>query len=274
MLPTLFYHYRPAPPLDRFIDQLSYWVGDAPGHEKDRLMPDGGCSLIINLAEDEVRNYSGADDSVIERFPGAVLVGVHSRYSVIDAREQTAIIAVTFRPGGSWPFFEPAADELHNQHISLGDLWGCDGRSLRERLLAEPTPHDALRLLERELLAHALRPLQRRPEVEFALQRLSWPIAATSIERLSKHTGLSTRRLSRLFALEVGLTPKLYARIKRFERTFLAGRSSIVDWSELAHTFGYFDQSHLIRDCRLLSGFTPTELRARWNGFGHHVPLP
>jgi hypothetical protein len=36
---------------------------------------------------------------------------------------------------------------------------------------------------------------------------------------------------------------------------------------------GYFDQSHLIRDSKLIAGFTPTELRARWNGTGHHVPL-
>ena len=78
---------------------------------------------------------------------------------------------------------------------------------------------------------------------------------------LSEHVGLSARRFTRLFTLEVGLTPKLYARIKRFERMLRlhAGRRC-ADWSEVAQHCGYFDQSHLIRDCKSLSGFTPSEL--------------
>jgi len=273
MFPTLFYQYRPAPPLDRFIERLSYWVSEQPTHHKDRILPDGSGSVIINLAEDEVRNYVGDRDDVVERFPGAVYVGAHSKYSVIDTQEQTAILGVSFRPGGMWPFFGIAADELQNSHASLGDLWGSAGRTLRERILAVPSPHGRLAYLERELRERAIRPLELRPEVEFVLKQLELPNDAMSIERLGERAGLSTRRLSRLFAIEVGLTPKLYARIKRFHRVFnVMGRRGI-DWSEIAPQCGYFDQSHLIRDCKLISGFTPTELHARWSGNGHHVPL-
>jgi AraC-like DNA-binding protein len=273
MLPTIAHYFRPAPPLDRYVDQLWYWEGAAPAHSKDRVMPDGSCSVIINLAEDQIRNYTGPRDDVVERFDGAVLMGAHSRYSVIDNHEQTAVVGITFRPGGTWPFFDPAADELQNLHVSLGELWGADGRTLRERILASPTPLARLALVERELLARAIRPLLRRPEVEFALQRLSIPSDALTIERLSERCGLSARRLTRLFAIEVGLTPKLYARIKRFERMFAAIGNTKLDWSELAQNCGYFDQSHLIRDCKLISGFTPTELHSRWTGNGHHIPL-
>ncbi|HVF15298.1 MAG TPA: helix-turn-helix domain-containing protein, partial [Steroidobacteraceae bacterium] len=85
--------------------------------------------------------------------------------------------------------------------------------------------------------------------------------------------GLSARRLTRLFAIEVGLTPKLYARVKRFQHMFKSMRHPQLDWSELAVTCGYFDQSHLIRDCKSISGFTPTELQARWDGTEYHVPI-
>ena len=78
MLPSLFYQYRPAPPLDRFIDRMWYWEGEPTSHGKDRIMPDGGGSLIINMAEDEVRNYGGSDDEQLERYPGAVLVGAQA----------------------------------------------------------------------------------------------------------------------------------------------------------------------------------------------------
>ena len=139
--PALYCTRRPGPPLDRFVERLWYWECEPLAHMKDRMMPDGSCGLVINLYEDETRSYSGAADDVIERYPGAVLCGTYSRYFVIDTHEQRANVGVGFRPGGTWPFFDPASDELQNQHIALRDLWGSAGDTLRERILAAPTPH-------------------------------------------------------------------------------------------------------------------------------------
>lgn len=271
--PDLFLTYRPALPLGQFVAQLWYWQGKVPEHSKDRLMPNGSGALIVNLEEDEVLNYGGRHDDVVERFPGAVLAGAHSRYSVIDTREQHAVLGVSFHPGGMWPFFDPAADELHNQHIGLGDLWGSAGATLRERILDAPTPATRLRAMELELYARAVRPLTRRPELAFAVARLARPPHDKSIAMISEHVGLSARRFARLFSLEVGMTPKRYSRIKRFESVLRLMRPAArIEWSELALNCGYFDQSHLIHDCRAISGFTPVELQSRGCN-GLHVPL-
>jgi AraC-like DNA-binding protein len=268
----LYCSYQPGPPLDRFIEQLWYWDGIPGPHAKDRLLPTGSASLIINLEEDEVRDYKGEHDDVVHRFPGAVLVGAFSRYSVIDTREQRRVLGVSFHPGGMWPFFDPAAEEAHNDHISLQDLWGSAGGTLRERILAAPTPYAKMRLLESELLRRAVRPLQRRAELDFALRCLTLAPEEHTIATLSERVGLSTRRFARLFTLEVGMTPKLYARIKRFEHVVRRMHTPGLDWGELAQSCGYFDQSHLIRDCRSMSGFTPGELAARHQG-SNHIPL-
>jgi AraC-like DNA-binding protein len=72
---------------------------------------------------------------------------------------------------------------------------------------------------------------------------------------------LSARRFTRLFTLQVGLTPKLFARIQRFQHTLEATQGPAArDWTVVAHECGYFDQSHLIRECRELSGFTPMKV--------------
>jgi methylphosphotriester-DNA--protein-cysteine methyltransferase len=71
----------------------------------------------------------------------------------------------------------------------------------------------------------------------------------------------------------VGLTPKLYARIKRFELVVRHLNGAAIDWTTVAQHCGYFDQSHLIRDCKSLSGFTPTELAARKINGGQHIAL-
>jgi AraC-like DNA-binding protein len=202
-----------------------------------------------------------------------VLCGAYSQYIVIDTREQRANIGVAFHPGGTWPFFDPASDELHNQHIALRDLWGSAGDTLRERILAAPTPRAKLKLLEAELLARSILPLRRRAEIDFAIERLTYAPHDCSIATLSEHVGLSARRFTRLFTLEVGLTPKLYSRVQRFQRVLQAMDARVGDWAELAQSCGYFDQSHLIRECRALSGFTPTELAARRIGDSDHVAL-
>jgi AraC-like DNA-binding protein len=272
--PTLYCTRRPGPPLDRFVERLWYWESEPLAHMKDRMMPDGSCGLVINLHEDETRSYSGAADDVIERYPGAVLCGTYSRYFVIDTHEQRANVGVGFRPGGTWPFFDPASDELQNRHIALRDLWGSAGDTLRERILAAPTPHAKLALLEAELLQRAIRPLQRRAEVDYAIARLSAAPSDYTIAMLSEQVGLSARRFTRLFTLEVGLTPKVYARVQRFQRVMERMQDPTTrSWTELAQDCGYFDQSHLIRECRSLSGFTPTELAARRIVDTHHVAL-
>ena len=272
--PVLYCTHRPGPPLDRFVEQLWYWEGEPLAHAKDRLLPGGSCGLIINLVEDENRLYNGPNDDVVERLPGAVLSAAYSRYFVIDTREQRCNVGVAFRPGGTWPVCDPAADELQNQHVGLRDLWGSAGDTLRERVMAAPTPRAKLQLLEAELLARAIRPLQRRAEVDFAIERLAQAPHPYSIATLSEQVGLSARRFTRLFSLEVGLTPKVYARIQRFQRVLeCMQKPRGQDWSEVALDCGYFDQSHLIRECRSLSGFTPTELAARRIGDSDHVAL-
>jgi AraC-like DNA-binding protein len=128
-------------------------------------------------------------------------------------------------------------------------------------------------LLEAELLARAIRPLQRRAEIAFAVERLASAPQDYSIAMLSEHVGLSARRFTRLFTLEVGLTPKLYARVERFQRVLREMDAPAGDWSDIAQRCGYFDQSHLIRECRSLSGFTPGELVERRIDNSGHIRL-
>lgn len=272
MHPDIHCSYRPAPPLDQFIEQLWYWQGTPPAHTRDRIMPNGCASLIVNLAEDEIRDYTGSNDDEVQRYPGSVLVGAYSKYTVIDTREQHAVLGVSFRPGGMAPFFAPAADELHNAHASLRDLWGSRGETLRERVLHAATPQARLKVVEAELLHQALRPLQRRAEIDYVMSQLNLR-QDHSIAELSRRAGLSARRITRLFELETGLTPKLYARIRRFERAFRLMGAVQVAGTDLAQQCGYFDQSHFIRECRDISGFTPSQLQARKLGNSIHVAM-
>lgn len=78
------------------------------------------------------------------------------------------------------------------------------------------------------------------------------------IEDLANHSGLSLRQYERRFVTEIGFTPKLFARIVRFQSALDRKRSApSLSWMNIAYQLGYFDQMHLVRDLQSLGGALP-----------------
>ena len=76
--------------------------------------------------------------------------------------------------------------------------------------------------------------------------------------------------MERRFHTAVGLRPKLYCRIRRFNSVFRRLGEPIPSWVETAIACGYYDQAHLIRDCKSLSGNTPAVLLAAEGDLARH----
>ena len=88
--------------------------------------------------------------------------------------------------------------------------------------------------------------------------------AEARVRDVARRVGLSQRRFIQVFAAEVGMTPKLYSRVQRFQRARALARKTAPDWAGIAADCGYFDQSHLIRDFLAFSGLSPADyLRQR-----------
>jgi len=201
-------------------------------------------------------------------------VGAHSEFFVIDTAQQHSVAGVHFKPGGAFPFLDPPASELHNTLVSLEDLWGRLARHLRERLLEAPTPQARFRILEQTLLARAAERLQRHPAVAFALHEFHGLPHTRTIADVTGQIGLSAKRFIDLFSGEVGLTPKLFCRVRRFQRVLRRiGAGRPVEWAAVAADCGYFDQSHFIHDFRAFSGINPSTYIAQRTEHLNHVPL-
>jgi AraC-like DNA-binding protein len=96
-----------------------------------------------------------------------------------------------------------------------------------------------------------------------------------SVATVLKEIGLSERRFSRIFSEQIGLTPKLFQRVRRFQKTMasLPSRGDI-DWAATAFANGYYDQAHFINDFRAFSSITPTDFLAQRIAQRNHLPLP
>jgi AraC-like DNA-binding protein len=254
----IYRRYVPRAPLSEFIELLWLFENAAPSHESERVLPTGTVEMVINLHE-----RTGSFD--------AVVAGPHSHFFVLDTSRPTALIGVHFRPSGAFPFVALPLDELRNRHVSLEALWGGRASELRERLLAAEEPEAKLRLLERQLLSLLRRPHSRHAAVSHALAAFSR--APRRIADVVAETGLSPRRFIRLFADEVGLTPKSFCRIRRFQRAVaLVHRAQAVDWAETALACGYSDQSHMIHDFQDFAGQSPANYLSCRTEHMNHVP--
>ena len=248
----------PSPPLDAFIDNL-WWLSDAPAHARERILPSGTLELVVNLHENELRIYDSPTTMAPKRLSGAIVSGAYSRPFVIDTREHASIVGVHFKPGGALPFVGAPPGEVGSAHVDLDAMWGRAATELRARLIEAATPAQRFRILERSLLARLRRPFKRHAAVPVALARIARPRA--SIGQVAAQVGLSRRRLIEVFTAEVGMTPKLFSRVQRFQLALRAAQAPVVpEWAQLALACGYADQAHLIRDFVAFSGTSPAQL--------------
>lgn len=264
----------PPPPLSDFVAMFWLYEGDPGPHARERILPKGTAQLVVNLGEDSIRVYDREDPERVESCRGAVVAGPASEYQVIDTAEQRCCVGIAFRPGGTFPFFQPPAAELRDANVPLDALWGRRAFELRERLLEAETPEARLDVLERLLLAEAVRGLERHPAVDFALREFLAVPQARTIAEVTGQLGLSPRRFIEVFSEQVGLTPKLFCRVRRFQEVLrqihLEKRP---DWTEIALSCGYFDQAHFNRDFRAFSGLSPSAFLAHPREYLNHVPI-
>jgi AraC-like DNA-binding protein len=234
--------------------------------------------LVLNLSDDVIRVCDSVQPERLARFSGAIISGPYTQGLMIDPMEHSTILGIHFRPGGALPFLGIRADDLQNMHLDLETLWGSRAAELRERLCALPTARQRFALLEETLLTLLRSRPCRHPAVSIALSVFDQSDGTAVVQEVSRRIGLSQRRFIEIFATEVGLTPKLYCRIRRFRKARELARSlTAPDWAQIAQHCGYFDQSHLIRDFQAFAGLTPKNyLRQVTGQFGqvwpNHVP--
>ena len=232
--------------------EILYRAGQAPGAP---LFADAHMSIVFGFGS-EYRI-----ETLWERYcarPSGHVIGpmTVARHSELGAEIQQ--MGVYFRAAGARAFTRLPPCELADRIAPLDEVWGRAAFRMEEQLHASASDDDRVRVFEAGLLAQLLAPSRAR------LHRIAEEIlrdgGTRPIADLAFAAGVSRQHLTRVFREEIGVTPKLYARLARF-RTALAWPGK--DWAQTAADLGYFDQSHLIADFRQFAGLTPAALARR-----------
>lgn len=250
----------PAAPLAPYIDRyVGYRLAGFPAGVH-RGLPSRHMTFLFGLG-DGIEVAAQTDPRQAPATYRSVLGGLQATPAMIahDGNQHGVVIELT--PLGSRALTGRPAAELWDLSVEAPDVVGAAGVELWERLQAPmPWPRRF------EICDRVLSRLLRERPVERTLARCWRALVASGgrmpVTELAAAAGWSRQHLARRFRDELGLTPKLAARIVRFERARKRIQSSPrrPALAEVALDCGYFDQAHLNRDFARLAGCTPTEL--------------
>ncbi|MFG3148795.1 helix-turn-helix domain-containing protein [Streptomyces sp. NPDC048243] len=257
----------PAPPLDRFIDDI-YCLSGVPTHRLVNVPPMPSAHLFLHL-DGPVRLWDSDRATPPAVFTDGWFMGVWTRRFLFEYPAHVRLVGVHFKPWGMSPFVDMPAAELRNRWVPVDAVWRRSVDRMRNRLGDVTSPQETLLVLEEELRSRlADAPGRGLDLVRRTGGRLEMTHGGISVGALADAAGVSGNHLANLFKAHVGVTPKYVARIYRFARLIISvDAQGSVDWAELAQRAGYFDHAHFSREFKDFTGHTPTEYLALWRRF-------
>jgi AraC-like DNA-binding protein len=211
--------FRPGPALRPWV--AACWSTNAVA-EPIRVLPDGCADIIIDRDRDE-----------------AFVVGTMTRPLFVEPDRAGNFFGIRFHPGRLAAILGVPLREVTDARVPLRDV------SRHLEVHVESMERDLARLTA----------LETDPRVDAAIDRIIRSGGRCDIARVASLVNVTRQHLARLFAENVGISPKLFARVIRFRYAMRLGREK--PWADVAAELGYADQSHLIAEFREFSGMTP-----------------
>lgn len=227
---------------------------------RERTFPSGLLQLIVHLGG----RYRVVENGRAELCAELCVGGLQTGPLLVESPGSPCrVMGVQLHPVGAYRLFgRPLADLSGQSNVDLQDLVGTAARELQERCLEAVSAVDQVRCAARWIAERLARSPDPDPAVAWTAAEIKRRRGAVSISELRDRTGLTRTRLAAAFRDQVGVTPKLYARIHRFRRALEMINQGSAPLVDVALAAGYYDQPHFNAEFRELSGLAPGEYRA------------
>lgn len=264
----------PSWPLGEFIASFLYYKDFRPEHAIDRLLPDGNVTLLIELTGAPQHVYDNDTLKESQLCRNAWFSGNRNGFITIPSCRDIEMFVVNFHKGKSFPFLRDPLLAYTNCIVDAEIAFSNTILELRETLLSKTTPAAMFDAAEHYFLTTGKDRMELQPCIDFAVTSLTEHPGQQTLQELSEKIGYSQKHFIQLFKTHVGITPKAFMRIMRFQHAIReVEQKSHFNWTEIAFQAGYYDQAHFIHDFKKFAGFTPGEYLARKNAQLNYVPV-
>ena len=239
-LPYEYIEYQPVAPLKKFIKH--FYVFNSQALTPERILPLGTIEMTINLdsaTKDILINNSG------------------TRSYLVTPKALNNTVGICFQPWGLHGLFRLSPAEIAQCKLPLQDILLPPYRELVHQVEDQTTPAKIISVLQKFLTRLAQN--QEKDMIDDAVNYIDDHHGQLDLPDFYKRYYLSPRRLQQLFECAIGMSPKKYSRLKRFQFavTQLKKDSNL---TTLAFNSGYYDQPHFIHEFSQFAGVSPMAL--------------
>lgn len=266
----LYKKYTPTYFLKDYVECYYIWrnpVSDSPSWID--TPPNAFTAFVFNLENSYAVRLE--EDRIIE-LPRSFISGQSIKNYALKVDKKIDQIGIVFKPTGIFHLFGLPLYEFTNTRINLHDVLQHDVKHIEEQLYNARTDESKIQILEKLLLAKLHLKEPELDGVDFVSHQIIDSYGNLNFSQLLSGIYMSRRKFERHFFRRVGLSPKYYARIRRFGATcaLFAGQRTVA-WDQVLHKTGYYDQSHFIKDFKEFSGLSPSEYLQSNNELAHKI---
>ncbi|HCQ89929.1 MAG TPA: hypothetical protein DIU45_09525 [Clostridium sp.] len=253
----IYKEYKPSEELKPYI--CCYWYlktnKDIDGDYYIRVLPDGCINLVFS-------DYNKPFDD------NSLLIGLNKKPSCFVIKNHRELFGIRLYPGTSGLIFNCPASEFLDKTIPLKYFWGDILLKINNELSKKIFIYDKIELIEayiKSLLINKM-DLKLDPIVQNSLNYIYDAKGQVSVNEIANNLNISSKSLFRKYNNWIGISPKLFCRIVRFQNT-LKDITSLKEMPlcELALENGYYDQPHFIKEFKEFYGNCPSELFNKYN---------
>ena len=253
----IFETYEPSAPIDALVESIFHYKDFEPDHSIERVVPTGHVFAIFELDGIERNTFDNETLKPNASFRFAWVSGVHRNYISISAHQHSEMFAIQFRAHGAHPFLHLPMSQVADKIVAGSDILDGELLSLREELITATSSADKFAVADAWLESRYDEKLVAPKSIVDVVELLQAEPASKLNDIIGRYSSTQKHLISQ-FKKYIGITPKQYQRVLRFNDVFNQMQNDqFLSWSDIAHLCGYSDQSHFIREFRNFSGFNP-----------------
>lgn len=224
-----------------------------------RMFSDGNTGMVFNFSDLLLHQEAGSKKTTM--LPQSFVYGQLDAYQNIIAKGKLGLIIAVFHPYGSSAFLKLPATELKNEIVDSGCFFGNKTDLLLEKIQERRDIYSRIKAVENFLIVNRKTQHYAGTIATEAVRLIHLHHGNLPISSLLSNLQISERQLQRTFEEHIGISPKRYSGLTRiqFFLKLLRNRPLETSLTSLGYDSGFYDQAHLIRELKNISGITPKQ---------------
>jgi AraC-like DNA-binding protein len=232
----MYIEIKPIRALAQYFDSFWYSENLTFIEKTEKILPDGCSDIIIPLSGNKIQ---------------PIFVGYMTKYINAIIYPGEKILGLRFNPGYSYPVIKDTMSQFTDKIVELSAIKNIDFSTLQDDF----QENGKINFMMLEFILNKLiRPPLKKSYIFYALNVIKNNPGFLKIEELANSLNISRRFLEKEFKKYIGMTPKKYTQIERFKKILKNKDRKSLD---AALEYGYYDQSHFIKEFKEFSGETP-----------------